>query len=505
MTEEKSIKQILDERRPQRLSLTLTALALSALFNYLFWDIDVFGINFLIYAISFVALFTGIMWRHNHIKNTNALWLLFPILLLSANVARFETPFVSGIVPLVVVVLIIVYCVWLTLEKHKTKNFDVRNVAVVRSPFIWLQFIKYVFQDLQKDSLLGDSTARHKTFNHILLGLAVATPLVLLFVLLFSSADPVFKQLVTDFFAVLNINWETFWRIFLTAVFAMFGAAALYFVASRKHTTQQHTFTPKNFSTTIVNTVLAAVNLIFVFFIYIQVRYLFLGNDVYDMLDLTYAQYAREGFFQLLFVVIVVGLILTTLYGTVTRTKNLALRCLASALTVFSMAVCFSALKRMALYQAEFGQTLLRIHVYAWIIAMIILLLLGLFFLLSRMPLRKLVATEFIVLLVLFVGMSSWNVEAFIANTNITNAVTGERTLDVDYLGALSTDAVPVLFVRYDELSETAKEALHDNFRNDYSWDRIYRRIQNTDWRQHTLSSVAAKHSNKTYKLLQKD
>ncbi len=489
---EKTLAQVLDEHRPQRLSFTAAALLVSVIGNYLFWSTNTLGVNFALFTVAFLATFTGVMWHYGHVKNKVALWLLLPILLLAVNTARFESYFVAELVPLMVGGLTIIYCAWLTLQT-KMKDFDLRNVAVFRTPFLWLHFIQYVLKDLKRDSLLGDKATRGRRFNHFVFGLAIAAPLVLLFVLLFSSADPIFKQAVLDLINALDINWETFWRLVVIAFFTIMFAAMFYFTASRKHSVRQHSYLPKNFSVMIVNTILGAINLIFLFFVYIQVRYLFLGGDAIDLLDITYAEYAREGFFQLLFVVMVVGIILTIMYGTVTRTKSALLRIFASLLTIFSGIVCVSALKRMMLYQAEFGQTLLRVHVHAWIIGMMVLLLIGLVFILLRKNLRTLILVEAAVVLVLFVGMSSWNIERFIVNTNIDRSLGSEESLDTLYLTELSTDAVPTLFDRFDELSEEDRATLEEHFENRYDWHRIERRMENTDWRQATFSSMAAR------------
>ncbi len=499
MTEEKSIDELLAEHRPKRLTLTATALILSAAANLLFWEIDA-GMSFFVYILGFLTIFTGVMWRFGHATQKSALWLLIPILVLSANVVRFETPLVAYATPILVWLLIIVYMLWLTLRTKDGQKFDFRNMRVNRNWLLPFSTMGIVFKDLKRESLLGDGKIRKRRLNHIILGFGIGIPLVLLFVLLFSAADPIFKQAVKDFWAALHIDWITFYRVVIVAIWMFVLAAVLYFVSSRKHDMLERTYSVKNWSTTVVNTVLALVNLIFLAFIYIQVKYLFLGTNALDILDLTYAEYAREGFFQLLMVIAIVGLFLIFLYGTIIRTRSSLLRILSMLLAGLSIVVCFSALKRMGLYEQEFGLTLMRLYTSWTIVFFAGLLAIGIVYITARLNFGRMFVSGLILGLLAFMIATSVNIEKMIVNTNIDHYKQTQGDLDTGYIATLGNDALPTIEKRFKELDEGTQGKLIE-----WMGIRLYsHNFDKKDWREFTFSTYFALQAENQYGLVKK-
>lgn len=78
----------------------------------------------------------------------------------------------------------------------------------------------------------------HPTLPGVLRGVVIALPVLLLFVLLFSSADLVFRQYVTDIFS-FNVNIELFWRIVLIFAVAI-GFFGLFTLLGRKQEPAGH-------------------------------------------------------------------------------------------------------------------------------------------------------------------------------------------------------------------------------------------------------------------------
>ncbi|MPN07026.1 hypothetical protein SDC9_154285 [bioreactor metagenome] len=78
----------------------------------------------------------------------------------------------------------------------------------------------------------------------------------------------------------------------------------------------------------------------------------------------TYAAYAREGFFQLLFITIInFAIILYYCYYTNSIQSNALLRRLILMLIVFSILLIFNSYYRMSLYLLAYGLTILRLQV----------------------------------------------------------------------------------------------------------------------------------------------
>src|SRR5205823_2404020 len=106
---------------------------------------------------------------------------------------------------------------------------------------------------------------------------------------------------------------------------------------------------------------LAALDLLFLAFVLVQLRYLFGGPHLVQVrAHLTYAQYARHGFFELVAVSLLVLPLLLAVDAAGRRTK--ALRLLSAALLALTFVVMASALQRMRLYERVYGLTELRVY-----------------------------------------------------------------------------------------------------------------------------------------------
>ncbi|MFB9908771.1 DUF4153 domain-containing protein [Allokutzneria oryzae] len=186
---------------------------------------------------------------------------------------------------------------------------------------------------------------------------------------------------------------------------------------------------------------------LFAVFSYFQLPVLFgLVGDVPVTTGLSYAEYARRGFWQLLAVTVLTLGIIAVVSRLAPRddvADRTWLRALLGSLSVLSLVVVAAAVARMWLYQQEFGFTVLRLLV------MTCELWLGLVYLLvlaAGVRLRgtwlpgTVVATAMVTLLLLAV----LNPERMIADGNITR---WERTgkIDMGYLYPMSADAVPAL------------------------------------------------------------
>jgi len=192
---------------------------------------------------------------------------------------------------------------------------------------------------------------------------------------------------------------------------------------------------------------LGALNVLFALFVAVQVAVLF-GGDGYvrDSAGLTYAEYARSGFAQLVVVaVLTLGVIGAALRWARTDDVRQArmLRALLAALCLLTLVVLASALHRLGLYERAFGFTRARLAVHA------LLLFGGGLFVLVLAALasgRREWLARAIVLLGTLAALAFWvsDPDRRIATHNVERfEATGD--LDVDALADLSADAVQVL------------------------------------------------------------
>ncbi|MET1074691.1 MAG: DUF4153 domain-containing protein [Umezawaea sp.] len=184
---------------------------------------------------------------------------------------------------------------------------------------------------------------------------------------------------------------------------------------------------------------------VFTVFVGVQLASLFGGDDyVQSTAGLTYAEYARSGFWQLLVVTVltlVVIAVATRFAATETESDRLWLRILLGGLAVLTLVIVASALSRMWAYQQAYGFTALRLLVFAcevWLAAVYVMVIAAGVKLRAAWLPRSMVATGIATLLVL----AALNPDRFIAEHNVERfQATGK--IDLAYLATLSVDAVP--------------------------------------------------------------
>jgi hypothetical protein len=184
--------------------------------------------------------------------------------------------------------------------------------------------------------------------------------------------------------------------------------------------------------------------LLFAGFVAVQLTVLFGGNrHVLETDGLTYADYARGGFWQLSFVT---GLTLVVLAGAarwaprVEAADRTLIRVVLGALAGLTLIIVASALHRMNVYADTYGLTRLRLLVAcceAWFgLVLLLVLVAGLKIRASWLP-RVAIAAGVLALL----GLAAADPDRLIAAHNVKL----DRTIDLSYLGNLSADAVPAI------------------------------------------------------------
>ena len=290
-------------------------------------------------------------------------------------------------------------------------------------------------------------------------GFVIATPLVVVFGALFMSADAVFADLVLN---IVSFDVELIAsHLFLFSMFAWLTTGYLCGFLSGTELTPleslwrdgaQLGLVPKRptLGITEVATVVAALDLLFLVFVVVQFRYLFGGDALVQVTpDLTYAEYARRGFFELVFAVFLVVPVLLAADWLLARRHQrdtLVFRALAGVQIGLVLAITASALHRLRLYHATYGLTESRFY------AMVLLIWIGVMLLwLAATVLRGrrdrfafgALASGLSTIALLFVI----NPDAIIARTNVARMASADASVrfDVAYATSLSADAVPVL------------------------------------------------------------
>ena len=272
------------------------------------------------------------------------------------------------------------------------------------------------------------------------LGVLAISPVLLLFSLLLGSADPVFGQLLGN----LVDPEVAMSHVFPVAVFSWLAAGILW-ALTRAPSANQRPPAGGRVSASMMTGALAPIALLFLAFLAVQSRYLFGGRAVVaGTANLSFSEYARRGFFELVTVSAMMLPILLLADWAVSQHTDLErrrFRGLALCLLVLLSGLLGSALLRMSIYTDEYGLTEQRLFttvfmvwlalVFAWFAATVL-----------RGRREQFTAGAVGSALVLLLLLNAAGPDAVIVRTNAWRARTG-RPFDAAYLASLGAGALP--------------------------------------------------------------
>ena len=304
---------------------------------------------------------------------------------------------------------------------------------------------------LRNDVQANASTPRRRgRARSVLRGLGLATPVVLVIGALLGAADPVFQ------------SWfnppRLFQHLMLVAAGA-WGLLGLCRAASAKDPAPELAPAP-TLGTVETASVLAALCALYLAFVVAQFVALAGGaTHVLATQGLTYADYARRGFFQLLAAAALTVVVLLSLRACADRTRTV-LVVLSEAAVALTIGVVVVAVRRLALYESAYGLTMLRLG------STLIAVWIGLVFMMVAVVVARRhspglwLAPAVVLSGVVFIG--GWavaNPAAIVARTNLSRASHG-HDLDVAQAVGLGPDAVPALIGKIGTLAPADRLAL---------------------------------------------
>ncbi len=172
--------------------------------------------------------------------------------------------------------------------------------------------------------------------------------------------------------------------------------------------------------------------------------------------DESYANYAREGFFQLCTVSVInlVAIIVLSLFLRRNETgKSALLKLLSIVFSAFTLVLISTAIAKMIMYIDCYGLTPKRVYA-SWF--MILLALIFMLIIINQFVARlRLIITSFGLCVALFAALSLSNVDGIIAKYNVDRYLDGSlTTVDVKALYDLGDAAVPEMVRLAEELDE---------------------------------------------------
>lgn len=178
-------------------------------------------------------------------------------------------------------------------------------------------------------------------------------PIAFVILSLLASADQYFNSFIDTLLTFLHNSekWDTILNNLLKILFYFIIIFNVYRNANKSKKEKQNIeIKTKDINETIIKTILFIINTVFILFLISEISKLTI-NFLELPTEYTYASYAREGFFQLLFVTVINFVIITyVLYYTNTLDKSKNIKRHLLVLIIFSIILIFNSYYHMFLY-----------------------------------------------------------------------------------------------------------------------------------------------------------
>lgn len=422
------------------------AVLLGFLHTILFWGQNI-GLNFFLFVL-FIILVGGVLNEQFHKKiDQGATILILPILFFALMVFVRSSMLLTFFNVLGCVLLLFI----VARSYSGRKLVDFLPWDYLKVLFIPFSFIVPFFQTVLDFFVALFSFRKNKGANlhtkEIVRGTAMAVVAIIVFSLLFAGADATFSNFVQKLFAFdLTMDFAIFRRIIiLLFVTAFFTGAFAYMYKKYENVANISKQKSRNTGAIEMKILLSSINVLFFIFIILQIAHLFGGGA--NMLErgITYAEYARKGFYELIFVAILSYIIIATAENNIVKNGESHLKSfkiLSTVLVAQVVVILISAFMKLSLYESMYGFTTIRIYSHAlmiWLAVVMVLLARHIFAGGTR---AKFSLQVFICVILLLFGMNVLNPDAFIAKRNLVRyAISGK--IDTEYLASLSSDAIP--------------------------------------------------------------
>lgn len=508
----------MNERTKQGLNVLEAALLLGVLGDALLratpWGLNVLLWTGPLVLAGFLAL--PVRWRRGPL-NREGRWLVLPVIFFAAALAWRDSLTLNVLAILAMLIALALAALGARGARIYLAGLTEYFAGIMLAGFDALfGFFPLVLRDVRWKELPRVGWSSH--LMAVLRGLLIAVPLLFVFGLLFMAADAVFNGLINKTF---HLDSDVlFGHIFLAILFTWLGGGflrgmllgqdralskALYSslssqkapsIAEEMKKESEVAAKPpagRTLSLGIVEmgVVLGLLDALFLSFVIVQVRYFFGGAAlVLATTGLTYAEYARRGFFEL---VTVATLMLPLLLAAhwLLRKENpwheRIFRALAGVNLVLLFVIMASAVGRMWLYRIEYGLTEQRLYTTAF---MGWLALVFIWFALTVLRGRRerfacgALVAGFLVIATLHL----LNPDALIVRVNLDQAGSGHR-FDANYAASLSADAVPSLVRMLPSITQDGRCVIASRALDNWSTPR------HTDWRTWNWARAEAQRS----------
>ncbi len=428
----------------------------------------------------FAALQFVMLWYTA--PNRKRLILFVPVFIMSLNCFISANPIwrASNLI-----ISILLYSCMFTDISFKNDTFEFITNTIINAICSFAQFV------LPFKWVLEHSSEKAPVIKRIGVAVAIAIPCAIVLIIVLSNADMVFslktKRFVMQLSTIISTN---------TIIKGVLGIAAglfLFGVLCNAHsdvTKQSDEVKQHQGDLIIINILLATILVVYTIFVVIQFKYLFAGSTLPK--GLTYTQYARKGFFELL---ALTGVNIATILTVTRLTKSHSgkwltfCKILCHYLCGVTIILLVSSFYRMFLYTNDDGLTRLRFFVMGFLIFEAIGLMIT--FIYIAKPKFNIVLVYTVIALTYYTLLNIVPADNIIAKNQIDKYTKGERE-DVEYIFTLSADAVPAMAQLYKNTQDEELKNQIENFVEGQTTSPIPQR-----WQRYNLSLKKAGSFNK--------
>lgn len=244
------------------------------------------------------------------------------------------------------------------------------KVSLENMFLVFKLFPKNLFKNLKFIKIDTNKEKNDKVIN-IIFGTIIGVFISGLILVLLTSADAYFDKFLSSIVTNINVNFNLWYVIKGIIYFVILFVIGINLFKNKEIALKESKMSRVN--KTVVTTMLFIVNFVFVLFLTSEISKL-CGNFLKVPKGYIYSSYAREGFFQLLFVTLInFGIILYLIYKTNLVKEDKKVKYLVLSLISFSIFLIFNSYYRMFLYIGRFGFTNLRLQVILFLFMEIIL------------------------------------------------------------------------------------------------------------------------------------